>query len=124
MSLAVAIPFAIALVLAPIPLYAWLSRTPSLGAMCATQGVISVLLAGYLGAVSALLSDLFPVTTRTTGISLGYNLGVMLFGGFAPFIMTWLAVKTASAAVPGYYLAAGAVGSVLALATAWRRGFR
>ena len=56
----------------------------------------------YLGAVGALLSDLFPVTTRTTGISLGYNLGVMLFGGFAPFIMTWLAVKIASAAVPGY----------------------
>jgi MFS transporter, MHS family, proline/betaine transporter len=122
--LAVAIPFAIAFSLAPIPLYAWLSHTPSLGAMCATQGVISVLLAGYLGAVSALLSDLFPVATRTTGISLGYNLGVMLFGGFAPFIMTWLAVKTASAAVPGYYLAAGAVGSVLALAWAWRRGFR
>jgi MHS family proline/betaine transporter-like MFS transporter len=122
--LAVAMPFAIALVIAPIPLYAWLSHTPTLGAMYATQLVIAVLLAGYLGAVSALLSDLFPVATRTTGISLGYNLGVMLFGGFAPFIMTWLAVKTESAAVPGYYLAAGALGSAVALTAAWRRGFR
>jgi hypothetical protein len=48
----------------------------------------------------------------------------MLFGGFAPFIMTWLAVKTESAAVPGYYLAAGALGSAIALTAAWRRGFR
>jgi MFS transporter, MHS family, proline/betaine transporter len=122
--LAVALPFALALAVAPIPLYAWLSHTPTLGAMYVTQGTLSVLLAGYLGAVSALLSDLFPVATRTTGISLGYNLGVMLFGGFAPFIMTWLAVKTASTAVPGYYFATGAVGSMLALGAAWRRGFR
>jgi MFS transporter, MHS family, proline/betaine transporter len=122
--LAVALPFALALAVAPIPLYAWLSHTPTLSAMYVTQGTLSVLLAGYLGAVSALLSDLFPVATRTTGISLGYNLGVMLFGGFAPFIMTWLAVKTASTAVPGYYFATGAVGSMLALGAAWRRGFR
>jgi MHS family proline/betaine transporter-like MFS transporter len=92
--------------------------------MYATQGLLAIFLAGYLGTVSALLSDLFPTATRSTGISLGYNLGVMLFGGFAPFIMTWLAVKTASTAVPGYYLAAGAVGSVLALTAAWRKGYR
>jgi MHS family proline/betaine transporter-like MFS transporter len=122
--LAVALPFAMALAIAPIPLYGWLSHTPSLGAMFATQGLLALLLAGYLGAVSALLSDLFPIGTRATGISLGYNLGVMLFGGFAPFIMTWLAVKTTSTAVPGYYLAAGAMGSVLALVAAWRKGFR
>ena len=122
--LAVALPFAFALAIAPIPLYSWLSHTPALGAMYATQGLLAIFLAGYLGTVSALLSDLFPTATRSTGISLGYNLGVMLFGGFAPFIMTWLAVKTASTAVPGYYLAAGAVGSVLALTAAWRKGYR
>ena len=122
--LAVALPFALALALAPIPLYSWLSHTPTLAAMYATQGLLAIFLAGYLGTVSALLSDLFPTATRSTGISLGYNLGVMLFGGFAPFIMTWLAVKTASTAVPGYYLAAGAVGSVLALTAAWRKGYR
>lgn len=122
--LAVALPFAFALAIAPIPLYSWLSHTPTLAAMYATQGLLAIFLAGYLGTVSALLSDLFPTATRSTGISLGYNLGVMLFGGFAPFIMTWLAVKTASTAVPGYYLAAGAVGSVLALTAAWRKGYR
>jgi MHS family proline/betaine transporter-like MFS transporter len=122
--IAVALPFAFALAIAPIPLYSWLSQTPSLGAMYATQGLLAIFLAGYLGTVSALLSDLFPTATRSTGISLGYNLGVMLFGGFAPFIMTWLAVKTTSTAVPGYYLAAGAVGSVLALSAAWRKGYR
>jgi MHS family proline/betaine transporter-like MFS transporter len=122
--LAVALPFAVALTIVPVPLYVWLSHMQSLSAMLTTQGVLAVMLAGYLGSVSALLSDLFPVRTRTTGISLGYNVSVMLFGGFAPFFMTWLAVKTASLAVPGYYLATGSALSVIALVAAWRKGFR
>jgi MHS family proline/betaine transporter-like MFS transporter len=122
--LVIATPFAAALVVAPIPVYAWLSGTHSTAELCAVQLFIAILMAGYLGSVSALLSDLFPVSSRTTGISLGYNLAVMLFGGFAPLIMTWLTVKTGSVAVPGYYLAAGACASLIALACEWRRGYR
>jgi MHS family proline/betaine transporter-like MFS transporter len=122
--LIVGAPFAVLLLAVPIPLYEWLSHSRSIGSLCAAQILLAIPMAGYLGALGALLSDLFPVRSRTTGISLGYNLSVMLFGGFAPFIMTWLTVKTGSAAVPGYYLAAGATCSLVTIAFAWRRGYR
>jgi MHS family proline/betaine transporter-like MFS transporter len=44
----------------------------------------------YSAAVPAVMASLFPVRTRVTGLSLSYNLGVTLFGGFAPAIFTWL----------------------------------
>ena len=42
----------------------------------------------------ALLCELFPLAVRTTGLSIGYNLVTAIFGGFAPFIGTWLARET------------------------------
>jgi MFS transporter, MHS family, proline/betaine transporter len=122
--LIVATPFVVLLLIAPIPLFEWLSYTRTIGFLCVAQLALATIMSGYLGALSALLADLFPVRSRTTGISLGYNMSVLLFGGFAPFIMTWLAVKTGSVAVPGYYLAAGAACSLVAIAAAWRRGYR
>ncbi|MGV8790253.1 hypothetical protein ACV35A_32145, partial [Pseudomonas aeruginosa] len=34
------------------------------------------------------MAEQFPVRVR--GLAVAYNLAVMLFGGFAPFIVTWL----------------------------------
>jgi MFS transporter, MHS family, proline/betaine transporter len=109
---------------APIPLYAWLRQAPSLQRLCITQLALAVPMSAYLAALSAFLADLFPVSNRSTGISLGYNLSVMIFGGFAPFIITWLIAATASPAIPAYYLAAAAATSLIAIAYAWRSGYR
>ena len=34
--------------------------------------------------VAGVMASIFPARTRVTGLSLSYNLGVTLFGGFAP----------------------------------------
>jgi MHS family proline/betaine transporter-like MFS transporter len=55
------------------------------------------------GAVPAMLAELFPTNVRYTALSVGYSSGVMIFGGFAPFICTWLVKTTGSAIGPGFY---------------------
>ena len=71
----------------------------------------------------AIMSAMFPVQIRTTGLSLGYNIGVTVFGGFAPFILTFLISATGSLLVPGYYLVAIAVLSFVSI-TVSRRVFQ
>jgi hypothetical protein len=36
----------------------------------------------------------FPVETRTVGVALAFSISPMIFGGFAPFIATWLIAQT------------------------------
>lgn len=40
---------------------------------------------------SAMLAELFPTTVRAVGVALPYAIGVALFGGTAPYVMTWFA---------------------------------
>ncbi len=68
---------------------------------------------------------MFPVTTRTTGMSLAYNIAVTVFGGFGPFIITWLITSTGSKAAPSFYLIFAAAVSLVALMAARKRlGFK
>lgn len=48
----------------------------------------------FLGAMPAALVELFPTSRRMVGLTTGYNLQSMLFGGFAPFIAAWLIATT------------------------------
>ncbi|WP_144631377.1 MFS transporter [Bordetella genomosp. 13] len=98
------------------PLLHFLAQSPTFGTMIAVQIVIGVLLSGYFGALPALLSDLFPTRTRTTGMSLAYSIAVTIFGGFAPFIITWLISATGNPYAPSFYLIFAAVISIAALA--------
>lgn len=122
--LAVAFPAATALAVLPVPLFLWLTPAPSAARLVAVQALIAVPLAAYLGILGAVMSDLFPTASRSTGISLSYNVSVMTFGGMAPLVMAWMIARTGSLDVPAYYLAGAALVSLAALAAAWRRGLR
>jgi MHS family proline/betaine transporter-like MFS transporter len=74
---------------------------------------LSLLKAAYSGILPAFMAELFPVQTRGTGIALSYNISVPIFGGFAPFIATWLIAETGSNLAPSFYLI---VTSLLSLA--------
>ncbi|WP_245350390.1 MFS transporter [Bradyrhizobium sp. UFLA03-84] len=75
--------------------------------------IVAVLLGALAGPMPAFMTEIFPVGVRSTGASLMYNLAVMLFGGLAPFINTWLVQVTGDKAAPVYYiLFAAAVGLV------------
>lgn len=73
--------------------------------------LVAVFLGALAGPMPVFMTEIFPVGVRSTGASLMYNLAVMLFGGLAPFINTWLVGVTGDKTAPVYYiLFAAAVG--------------
>jgi MFS transporter, MHS family, proline/betaine transporter len=98
------------------PLFAWLSAEPSVMRLIIVQAVLSIALAGYYGPFGALIAELFPAHVRSTGLSLAYNIAVMIFGGFGQFIVTWLIRVTGSPLAPTFYVMAGLVLSLIAVA--------
>ena len=79
---------------------------------------LQLLKAGYSGVLPSLLGEQFPVSTRAIGVSLSFSTAVTIFGGFAPFIATWLIAKTGDPLSPSFYLVVTAAMSAVALADA------
>jgi MHS family proline/betaine transporter-like MFS transporter len=98
---------AVATLVVAYPVFAWLTVSPNPGTLLVVALIMSVLMAGYMGGLPALLSELFPTRVRTTGLSISYSFGVAIFGGFAPFINAWLIEVTGSKLAPSFYLMAG-----------------
>jgi MHS family proline/betaine transporter-like MFS transporter len=112
---------AVLLLLLIYPMFALLVASPSFGTLLLVTTVFGFLMTTYFAPVPALLSELFPTQTRTTGLSLSYNTAVTIFGGFAPFILTWLISVTNDKLSPSYYLIFAAVVSIVALVFTRRR---
>ncbi|MUV26978.1 MFS transporter [Burkholderia thailandensis] len=108
-----ALGFTLALI---YPLFVWLDASPSIARLIVVQAVLSVTLAGYYGPFGAMIAELFPANVRSTGLSLAYNVAVMVFGGFGQFIVTWLIKTTGTPLAPTYYVMAGLALSLVALA--------
>ncbi|AKJ67852.1 membrane protein [Pandoraea thiooxydans] len=106
------------------PIYRLLATHPTFGVMICVQIFIGILMSAYFGALPALLSDLFPTQTRTTGMSLAYNIAVTIFGGFAPFIITWLISASGDKLAPSFYLMAASLASIFALLRVRKLGMR
>src|SRR5690606_18745508 len=102
------IPAAAVFLVCIYPLFAWLAASPSLERLIVMQVVTGFLATAYFAPMPALLAELFPAGTRTSGLSLSYNFAVTVFGGFAPFIITWLIATTGSNLAPSYYAGAAA----------------
>lgn len=107
------------------PAFTWLVASPNAATLIAVQIVLGLAVTGYFAALPGLLSEIFPVATRTTGMSLAYNIAVTIFGGFGPFIITWLIRVTGDKVAPSFYLMFAAVVSLIALTAARRMlGFK
>lgn len=91
------------------PLFDWVHSAPSLMRLTIMQAVLCSLVGVFFGAISTALAEQFPTGVRSTGLAIGYNFAVMLFGGFAQFIVTWLIRVTGSPLAPAYYVMFGAV---------------
>ncbi|MFB9124831.1 MFS transporter [Paraburkholderia dipogonis] len=98
------------------PLFAWLAAEPSVSTLILVQALLSITLSGYYGPFGALIAELFPANVRSTGLSLAYNIAVMVFGGFGPFVVTWLIDTTGSPLAPTYYVMGGLALSIVAVA--------
>ena len=91
------------------PLFDWVHSAPGLMRLTLMQAALCSLVGLYFGAISTALAEQFPTRVRSTGLAIGYNFAVMLFGGFAQFIVTWLIRETGSPIAPAYYVMFGAV---------------
>ncbi len=119
--LKVALPAVVLLGVLPIPLFGWLVHEPSAVKVVLVEISIGAVTAVYLGALPAFLAELFPVESRTTGLSLCYNFAVVIAGGFAPLISAMLVKVTGNRAAPSFYLVFAAGISLLSLIVARRR---
>jgi MHS family proline/betaine transporter-like MFS transporter len=91
------------------PLFAVVTTHPGLGAVIVVQIIFALLIGFYSGAGPAAICELFPTLGRSMWMSASYSLAVAIFGGFAPFIATWLIARTGSPLAPTYYLIASAI---------------
>jgi MHS family proline/betaine transporter-like MFS transporter len=104
------------------PVFWLMVAYPSLAACVFAVGWLNLVKAGYSGVLPSLLSEQFPVEVRAVGVAFGYGVSVTIFGGFAPFVATWLIAQTGDPLSPSYYLIATAAMSLAALVAIWRRG--
>jgi len=97
----------------PYPLLAWLQADPTLVRLTIMQVILCTAVAISFGPISTALAEQFPVHTRSTGLALAYNFAVMVFGGFAQLIVTWLIRETETPLAPAFYVMFGAVAGVI-----------
>jgi metabolite-proton symporter len=97
------------------PIFAVLTAHPSLPMLIACQVLLMVYLAVFQGCYPAFISELLPSSIRSTGISVSYNVAVMIFGGFAPAIVQWLTMATGDPLSICYYVIFGSAVAFLTL---------
>lgn len=95
------------------PLFKYLAASHSQYALTIVQSAFCASLSGTFGVLSTVLAEQFPAKVRSTGMALPYNLAVMIFGGFAPMIVTWLIGTLNTPVAPAYYLIFGAAIGIL-----------
>jgi MFS transporter, MHS family, proline/betaine transporter len=98
------------------PLFSYLVGSPNGTTLVIVQSIAAAVLAVFAGPLCAILSELFPTRVRFTALSIGYGLSVTLFGGFAPFIATWLIDLLKNPVAPAFFLIFAAIVSTITLA--------
>ena len=106
----------VAFALLTYPLFSFMTSSATLGAVMAAQIVFALMISSFSGPGPAAISEIFPTKLRTTWMSAGYSLAVAIFGGFAPYIATWLIGWTGSPLSPTFYVIGAAIVSTLVIA--------
>ena len=101
----------------PYPIFSMLLSGASLAEIMAAQIIFGVVLSLFCGVGPSAISEIFPTHNRSTLMSTGYAISVAIFGGFAPFIATWLISVTGIPIAPVFYVMAAAVVSAIVI---WR----
>jgi MFS transporter, MHS family, proline/betaine transporter len=77
--------------------------------------VFGFLAGGYAAVSNSTLTEMFPTKARVTGHGITYSLSVALFGGSAPYLLTWFGGVTGSTMVGAVYVMVLAVISLPAV---------
>lgn len=95
----------------------WLLQQPNLQLVFLGELLFTLVLAPISALIPTTLAEMFHVHTRNSGVSLGYNISLALFGGTAPLIALELVSRTQNLYSPAWYVIAGALISLFALLT-------
>lgn len=105
----------VVLVLAAYPAFVWLNDAPSAARLFLIMGLLGAVLVVQTVPGITILPEMFPKHVRASGMSFVYSVGVALFGGFSPLIVTWMVNETGSKLAPAWYLIGMAIVSLLGL---------
>ena len=72
------------------PAMLWLVHDSSFTRLLVVELWLSFLYGSYNGAMIVFLTEIMPVSVRTSGFALAYSLATAIFGGFTPAISTYL----------------------------------
>lgn len=98
------------------PVFWGIAATGSFAFTLAAQMLMGLALACYSGPGPAVTVELFGTQDRSRWSGLSYALAVAAFGGFAPFLATWLTATLDTPIAPAAYVVAAAGVSLLTLA--------
>jgi MHS family proline/betaine transporter-like MFS transporter len=101
----------------PYPLFSLIKAQGSMFHILWIQLAVGLAIALYAGPAPATMAEIFRTKGRSTYMSVGYALSATIFGGFAPFIATWLIATTGSPLSPAFYVMAAAAISLVAVLT-------
>jgi nitrate/nitrite transporter NarK len=76
---------------------------------------LNLVLALANGGLYVLITQVFPMAVRSSGLSLSYAIAVTVFGGTTQLAVTWLIAQYADPLVPAWYQIAANVVSILAV---------
>ncbi len=100
-----------------LPAFMIIDSKPGLGVLILIQLVFDAAIALFSGAGPAAIVEMFPTMSRSSWMTPSYALAVAIFGGFAPFIATYLIHTTGSALSPAWYVIGAAIVSFIVI---WR----
>lgn len=101
-----------------VPMVQLIISVGSVWALLVVEAILGLLMAAYFAPLPSLMTQMFPVQVRTTGMSVAYNIGVTSMGSFAPAILAaWV---QSSLLAPGFYYMIIGVISLIGLVLARR----
>ncbi len=95
----------IGLILFSVPLLGWMGHGTILSIVTGQFG-LEIFVGCFAGAAPAFMVEAFPKHVRCSGLSVGYNLSMSIFGGTVPMVSVYLITATGNALSPAWYLAA------------------
>jgi len=95
------------------PMLVYVLAEPGFGRLFTAQFVVLMVFGLLQGSGPGLLAGLFPVSVRSTGMAISYNIAVTVFGGFAPLTVTSLIAATGNKLMPAYYIVAAGILSIV-----------
>ena len=96
------------------PALEWAVAVPSFSRLLIVELWLSAMYGWYNGAMVVYLTEIMPAAVRATGFSLAYSMATALFGGFTPYISTWLIETTHDRAIPGAWVSLAALIGLIA----------